>query len=49
VGALLENVGSSDYSGIYTATVDISEPDNATLLDKVTARVQITKNSSDSE
>lgn len=49
VGALLENVGSSDYSGIYTATVDISEPDNATLLDRVTARVQITKNSSDSE
>ena len=43
VGALLENVNSSDYSGIYTATVDIAEPDNATLLGTVTARIQITK------
>ncbi|MGN1022511.1 MAG: YbbR-like domain-containing protein [Lachnospiraceae bacterium] len=43
VGALLENVNSSDYSGIYTATVDIAEPDNATLLNTVTARIQITK------
>lgn len=43
VGALLENVNSSDYSGIYTVTVDIAEPDNATLLGTVTARIQITK------
>ena len=36
-------MNSSDYSGIYTATVDIAEPDNATLLGTVTARIQITK------
>lgn len=47
VGALLENAGSSDYTGTYTATVDISEPDNATLENTVTARVRLTKDDSE--